>query len=217
MKIMPSEVQLRPGDRVNVPWGVDTFEGRVVETYQSGGALRVRVEVQIPGRDDLETVVLRAEDVITESERDDVSLIDRESNPVRYERSLLNAVISAVSDFSEPDQYSLISNWDGAGVEADAVIRGPHSTVVIDVKWRIRELHHYVDRLRRVLDKIEEELQLPVRCIVVSPYPPRAMMTGSSKFAYLAPSVVLVRWRDVKDNVALSEALSEVLAHADKI
>jgi len=204
--------ELRPGVLVDVPWGVDTFPGRVIETYVSGGALRVRIEVQVPGRSEAETLVLRAEDVILRSDVE-ISRAATSKDAMRYERDLLNALIYCIGQLPEPRTYNLMTSWSIGDVEVDALVRGPTAAIAVDVKLQIREFRHYVERLRLITHNISMRLGLPAIMLAVSPNPPQFLgLIRHDADSFAAENVAILRWRDERDTAILQDAVRGILA-----
>jgi hypothetical protein len=214
---MARKAELQPGLRVEVPWGVDTFPGQVIETYESGGALRVRVEVQVPGRAEPETIVLRAEDVITKADEAADALYQGSGAGVRYERHFLNALIDAVSQLPNPASFSLSTQFPVADIRFDALVLGEEAAVAVDIKIRIRELQHYVTGLSARARGLTDRIARPVVVLAVSPSTPQLVgITKNSGLTYLLPNVALLRWRDSRDDLLLKEAIREIFVRDEK-
>lgn len=214
---MPGDSDLKPGDLVDVPWGLDTFPGRVIEAYTSGGVMRVRVEVEIPGRQEPETMVLRAEDIVAESSHDDVARPGGWTHAPQYLRNVLNEIVDAVAEFESPQKYRLTANWTAAGHEYDALLEGPSAVVVIEIKWQLHELRNYINQVSAKVNLAGSFLGEKAAGLLISPNAPRAIVAhphvGPSK---LARQVVFVRWRGESDSAALREAVRMALELASK-
>src|SRR2546430_13238597 len=97
---MPSSKVLKTGDRVAVPWGVDTREGEVVAVYQTGDVLQVVVRLSVPegGGDASPTVVLPADSVTPLSEVRDLPAPGAWLIGFRYEREVAEALSRVLAD-----------------------------------------------------------------------------------------------------------------------
>jgi hypothetical protein len=189
------------GDRVAVPWGLDTVEGVVVATYRTGEVDRVVVEIsaQETGADvEPITVVLPVDEVA------DVGQVRRGGewlHGFRYEREVAEAVGRVLQSWQPRVKLTQASTDKGADLIADT----PFGTLIVEIKHTDRISEQAVRQLQSWLSNAMTQLA-------------KGLLVGDGTFSeslrkqinpdgLLSPDLGIVRWRGTKDDQRLREVI----------
>ena len=206
---MPSSEVLKTGDRVAVPWGVDTREGEVVAVYRTGDVLQVVVRLSVPegGGDESPTVVLPADSVTPLSEVRDLPAPGAWLPGFRYERNVAEALGRVLAD-SEPTIYL---NLERSGKEIDVLVESQLGTIVGEVKLPNplpeRSFDFGVQHLYAVIRTFPGAKGLFLTPSALPPSVEDRLGTGG----LLSPGIGVVRWRGPQDDKRLDLVIHALL------
>lgn len=206
---MPSSKVLKTGDRVAVPWGVDTREGEVVAVYQTGDVLQVVVRLSVPegGEDESPTVVLPADSVTPLSEIHDLPAPGTWLIGFRYVRE----AAEALSRVLEEPELTIYLNPVRSGREIDILVESQRGTIVGEVKTA-DPLPEYsfdlgVQHLRGVIRTIPGAKGLFFTPSALPPSVADRLRAGG----LLSPGIGVVRWRGPQDDKRLRLVIHALL------
>jgi hypothetical protein len=204
---MPSRAIL-VGDRVRVPFGLDTVDGVVEDVYEHGSSRRVVVRIAVPGAsEDGETVTLPADDVEL---RDEAEAIPPGTwvTGAQYERKLGEALQRLLPSLpADAEIHTQVLTGGDRG--ADYVIQSGNREVLIEAKTGTRQAHvttDMVNQLRRLLSYMRprDVAGLLVTDLNFTPSAQRLLRQSSRLRA--------VRWRSPRDDKQLAAALASLLS-----
>ena len=112
---MPPRTTPRAGDRVAIPWGVDTREGEVSAIYHTGDIERVLVRLDAPEGtyEEGQTVVLPAEAVRLLSDKSALHAPGTWLRGFRFERAVAEALSQVLAKWQPSVQLNIeTSDWD---------------------------------------------------------------------------------------------------------
>jgi hypothetical protein len=204
---MPSSKVLKTGDRVGVPWGVDTREGEVVAVYRNGDVLQVLVRLVVPEGvgDESPTVVLPADSVTPLSEDRELPAPGTWLPGFRYEREVAQALTRVLAD----PESTVYLNLERSDEEIDILVESQRGIIVGEVKLGdpLRELSFDfgVRHLRELIRAFPGAKGLLFTPGALPPSIEDRLRTGG----LLSPDIGVVRWRGPQDDKRL-----DLLIHA---
>lgn len=199
---MPPRTALRAGDRVAVPWGVDTRAGEISAVYDTGDVERVLVmlDVSESGQEEPQTIVLAADDVRLLSEEPDLPAPGTWLRGFRYERDVAEALRRVLRNL----QPTVKANLENSGNEIDALVESPRGTIVVEVKAAERLPDRvFKNTIQRLLMKMRTFPNAKGLLVTPSP-PPRPDGMDS-------PDIRIVRWRGPRDDKQLERVARDLL------
>jgi hypothetical protein len=203
---------VKPGDEVDVPWGLDTFHGVVVEVYQSRGPMRARVRLDATGDEDPQVITVPVDDIVasepTETE------FTRHGGWLRYaeyEHQLQEALSRAMVNLHF--DATLRSAVDVADRGLDFIIESPDFILVVEVKWQVREFQKLLRQLKLAIDTVSSEHGRSTAGLLVAPNAPRAIVSTRQLGPFQPEDrIVFTRWRGHEDDDRLQEAIGTLIA-----
>jgi len=189
------------GDRVAVPWGLDTVEGVVVATYRTGEVDRVVVEIsaQEAGADaEPITVVLPVDEVA------DVGQVRRGGawlDGFRYEREVAEAVARVLQAWQPRVNVTQASTDEGA----DFIVDTPFGTLIVEIKHTDRISEQAVRQLQSWLSNAMT--QLAKGLLVGDGTLSESLRRQIKPNGLLSADLGIVRWRGTKDDQRLREVI----------
>jgi hypothetical protein len=202
---MPSRT-IRVGDRVRVPWGLDTVDGVVEDVYETGSSRRIVIRVAVPGAEDGETVTLPADVVELRDETESVPPGTGVTG-ARYERKLHDALERVIPSLRMDAQVH-----SGVGTSAgrpDFIVECGNRKVLIEAKAGVHQRHlttDMVNQLRRMLSYLRSS---DVAGLLVTDL---EFTPNARRFLQDLPRIQAVRWRGPNDDKRLAAALASLLS-----
>jgi hypothetical protein len=206
---MPSSETLKTGDRVAVPWGVDTREGEVVAAYRTGAVERVVVRLTVPegSGEEPPTVEVPADSVVPLSENPDLPPPGSWLPGFRYERDVAEALVRVLAD-SEP---TVRLNAQRSGKEIDILVESQRGVIVAEVKTVDHLSEGLFDavvwQLREAMKTYPDAKGLLVTHGTLPPSVEGRVRTGG----LLSRDVGVVRWRGPRDNKRFDHVVHALL------
>jgi hypothetical protein len=207
---MPPPTALKAGDRVAVPWGLDTRRGEVRAVYHTGDVARVLVELDADedGLDEPQTVVLAADAVKPLSEEPDLPPPGTWLIGLRYERDIAEALSRALRDWHP----AISTNVEDSGREIDLLVESSHGVLVVEVKAVHDQLPERifdaaVRQLRRILNVLPDAKGL----LATSAALPTSVTKVIGSDGLVSSNLAAVQWRGPKDDEQLRRVARALL------
>ncbi|GAA3224507.1 hypothetical protein GCM10017691_12580 [Pseudonocardia petroleophila] len=215
---MEETIPLNPGDLVDVPWGLDSVAGIVLESYVSGGVQRVRVAVQIPGSDTRDEIVVRALDLLGQEQA--VEGFAKAGGWLRhatYERQIIPLIGSLLDDLQPDTKWQVSTAWSEGKTELDAIIESSRLAIIIEIKWSLGQVFQMVvPMLKRAMGIVRSRLGVPTVSLVISPNSPKGTRSNNPMTTgQLTSKVYFARWRGDSDTDQLIQVLRLILSSSD--
>ncbi len=201
---MPTTPQV--GDRVAVPWGLDTVEGVVVATYRTGAVDRLVIEVKAPGtaaEGEATTIVLPANEVAGIG---DLRHGGDWLHGYRYEREVAAAITRVINEW----QPSSNVTQEGADLRADITADTPFGTLIVEVKRMDQIPEHAVRQLQNFVSKATDRRAKGL--LVVDGTLSESLRRKLADKGLLSPDLGVVRWRGPKDDKRLSTVIQALFS-----
>jgi hypothetical protein len=211
---MAPATTLKTGDRVAVPWGLDTRRGEVRAVYHTGDLERVLVELDAGenGLDELQTVVLAADAVKPLAEEPDLPPPGSWLVGLRYERDIGQALSRVLRDW----QPTIKTNAEYSGREVDLLVESSHGVLVVEVKvvqdlLPERIFDRAIQQLRRTLDILSG-----AKGLIATPATlPTSVTRRIGPDGMLSSDLAAVQWRGNKDDKQLRRVVRALLDDND--
>jgi hypothetical protein len=199
---MPSR-SILVGDRVRVPWGLDTVDGVVEDIYETGHGRRVVIRVTVPGAsDDGETLTLPADAVELRDEAEPAAP-GTGLTGAQYERKLQEALQRLALSLDAEIHLQVL----GAPGRVDFVVQAGDRKIFIEAKTGSRRNYvtaDMVNQLRSLLEMQSEDVAgLLVTDLDLTP--------DAQRLVRESPRLQAVRWRSRNDDHRLAAALTSLL------
>lgn len=206
---MPAHAALRAGDRVAVPWGVDTREGEVSAVYHTGDVERVLVRLDPSESTDYEsqTVVLPAEAVRPLSDKPDLPAPGTWLRGFRYEREVAEALNRVLADWQPKVQF----NAEISGKEIDALVESSHGVMIVEVKTVDKLSERLFDGAIRQLRMVMDTFPGAKGLLVTTSALPASVTKRIRPVGLLSSNVGVVRWRGPQDDKQLDRVTHALL------
>lgn len=201
--------QLKPGDEVDVPWGLDTFSGAVVDTYISGGVRRVRVAVNVPDTEERQLITLPA-DAVSRSRKSHSEFAKPGAwlHAEQYEQALRIALTEAVQSVPELGAGTMAMTSQPADDGVDISFASTRFYIAVVVKWQLRDIYRFAIDLTKRLDAIEANSNRVMAALIVSPNTAgRSRSERSVGLIPVAPRIIYARWQGPEDDGRLIDAI----------
>lgn len=207
---MSTRTALRAGDRVTVPWGVDTRDGEISAVYHTGDVERVLVRLD-PSEStggEAQTVVFPAEAVKPLPDKPDLPEPGTWLRGYRYEREVAEALNRVLA--SEHPTVQL--NAEISGKEVDVLVETSHGAMIVEVKS--------VDKLsQRLFEAAIRQLRTIMAAfpgakgLLVTPSVLSASVTKRTRQdGLLSSDVGVARWRSLQDDKQLGRVTYALLS-----
>jgi hypothetical protein len=207
---MPSQ-GLQVGDRVKVPWGLDTMDGVVEDVYETGAGPRVVIRIPDPSTgESAETVTLPAE-VVERASEGKPSPAGAWVAGARYERSVVQALQRLLpSVLGEGDFHA--STWTEHRIDPDRrpdfLIEAGPRLLVVEAKTGGQEKHVTAEAIQQLQSYLTHLRTRQVTGLLVTdaelaPHA-RELVEGN-------PRLRAVRWRGARDDSRLAAAVALLL------
>jgi hypothetical protein len=207
---MPPRIALKAGDRVAVPWGLDTRRGEVRAVYRTGDVERLLVQLDADenGPDEPQTVVLAADAVKPLAEEPDLPAPGTWLVGLRYERDIAEALSRALGDWHP----TIRTNVEDSGREIDLLVESSHGALVVEVRAVRDQLPEQmfdaaVRQLRRILKVLPDAKGLLATRAALPASVTKAIEPDGLLFSNLAA----VQWRGPKDDKQLRRVVRALL------
>jgi Holliday junction resolvase-like predicted endonuclease len=202
---MPPRTALRAGDRVAVPWGVDTRQGEVRAIYHTGDVeqVLVKLDASLSDLDEPQTIVLPVEAVTPLSENPDLPPAGSWLPGFRYERELAAALDRILAGWQPTLKMNTVYNDS----EIDVLAESSRGVLVVEVKAP-RSLsnsvfHDAIAQLRGTLQTLPQ-----AKGLFVTPLPlPASTAEEVKPNGLLAPTIGAVQWRGPRDDKRLGRVI----------
>lgn len=206
---MPPRTALRAGDRVAVPWGVDTRQGEVRAVYHTGDVERVLVELDESASDleESQTIVLPAEVVKPLAEEPDLPPAGAWLLGFRYEREVAEALSRVLAD-SEP---RLSLNAEHSGKEIDLLVETSRGIIVVEIKAGRGLAGRILDDAIAQLSRTSRIFPSAKGLLVTPSALPPSIATRVRPNGLLTPNIGAVQWRSSKDDKRLQRVAQALL------
>lgn len=209
---MPSSKALKAGDRVAVPWGLDSREGEVVAIYRTGAVDRVVVKLAMleDSGDESPTVVLPADAIQLLNDDAAVPAAGTWLPGFRYEREVAAALARVTSDLEA--RIQLNAQQPGAEVEVDILLESQQGTLVVEVKatdhLSERSFEATISQLRAAMKSYGSSKGMLVAASAL----PSSIRKKIGSGGLLYPNLGVVRWRGAEDDRRLYLVVSALLS-----
>lgn len=212
-----SNPKIKSGDRVEVPWGLDTYTGRVVEILRSGTIRRARVAVDVPGFDEPQSVTLPLDSLSPlKRGRSEWSRPGGWVHMSDYEDRLRQSLLRSVEQVPELRSRTSEVVSEAAGDTLDFSISSNGYRIFVEVKWQVRDLGSVANQIERYLSHFRmSNVSERMSALLISPNSPSGSARSSEEYPFIVTSfLVFVTWRGSVDDERLVDALAQSIKQA---